>query len=212
MVADAELAFDQSRDARARPQLGAIAVRLGALEKKSPKRLALFVAQLRRSTGRRTRAKAGLAATAIVRLPPSDAAWVHLESARHVRRAAPGLNHGDGPHPTLLEMFGRAVRSHANRHRPEGPIGRNFYRTQERVTRPDSVGIPPAHPSQASSLKPSAYPQLPSRISRSFTPTVQSSSKSAGQSSQSAHGPHEPSRMSRSFTPTVPSPSISPSV
>ena len=130
MVADAELAFDQFRDARACPQLGAIAVRLGALEKKLAKRPALFVAQLRRSAGRRTRAKTGLAAAAIVRLPPSDAAWVHLESARHFRRTAPGFNHGDGPQPTLLEMFGCAVWSHANRDRHDTPLGRNFYRVQ----------------------------------------------------------------------------------
>lgn len=130
MVADAELAFDQLRDARACPQLGAIAVRLGALEKKLAKRPALFVAQLRRSAGCRTRAKAGRAAASIVRLPPSDAAWVDLESARHVRGAVPGLNHGDGPHPTLLEILGCAVWSHAKRHRHEGPIGRNFYRNQ----------------------------------------------------------------------------------
>jgi hypothetical protein len=42
----------------------------------------------------------------------------------------PGFNHGDGPQPTLVEMFGCAVWSHARRHRHDGTLGRNFYRSQ----------------------------------------------------------------------------------
>ena len=54
------------------------------------------------------------------------------------------------------------------------------------------------------------HPQLARRMSRSFTPTVQSPSRSARQSVQSSHGPQSPRRISRSFTPTIPSPSKSP--
>ena len=130
VVADAERALDQLRDARAGPECGGITVGLGTLEKKLPKRPAIFFAQLRWSAGRRTREKGGLAATAIVRLPPPDAAWINLEPTRHVGGAVSGFNHGDGPQSTVLEMFRCTVWSHVKRYRQEPPLGRNFYWNQ----------------------------------------------------------------------------------
>ena len=60
------------------------------------------------------------------------------------------------------------------------------------------------------SMPTSTYPQLASRISRSPPPTVQSSFRSAGQSSQSSHGPQLARRRSTSPAPTTPSPLRSP--
>ena len=80
----------------------------------------------------------------------------------------------------------------------------------------ETPSVKPSYPPSMqcpSSLMPSAQclllhghgPQVPSKKSRSFTPTSPLSSKSAGQSPFFGHGPQVPSKKSRSFTPTTPS-------